>query len=257
MREIYAIGIGAGNIEQLTLEAITALNKVDYFLVPDKGEIKSELVDFRKRACQRFIDANHDYEFITVPDPQRGDDAQRDAQEYLAGVKSWHQRRTENYVAIINDTPADAVIGFLVWGDPAFYDSTLRIIAEITKFIPAEVKVIPGISAVQLLAAAHKIPLNRVGSAIHITTGRRLAAEYHPSLGDVVVMLDGHLACQELISQYPELYLYWGAYLGADNEVLHQGKLIDVLPEIVELRAELKQKHGWVMDTYLLRPNMN
>ena len=70
---------------------------------------------------------------------------------------------------------------------------------------------VPGISSVSLLAARHKIILNRIGQPIHFTTGRRLAAEYYPDLGDVVVMLDGDLSCSRLLPEFADLQIYWGA----------------------------------------------
>ena len=62
---------------------------------------------------------------------------------------------------------------------------------------------VPGISSLQLLAARHRIVLNGVGGPIQITTGRRLVEEYDPALGDVVVMLDGDLACAGLVERHP------------------------------------------------------
>jgi precorrin-6B methylase 1 len=66
---------------------------------------------------------------------------------------------------------------FLVWGDPSLYDSTLRIIDQIIArgTVAFECEVIPGISAIQALAARHRITLNRIGRSIHITTGRKIA----------------------------------------------------------------------------------
>ena len=55
--------------------------------------------------------------------------------------------------------------GFLVWGDPMLYDSTLRILERLS----VEVEVIPGITAIQALAARHKIALNRIGEPVLIT----------------------------------------------------------------------------------------
>ena len=119
--------------------------------------------------------------------------------------------------------------------------------------LASELQVIPGISSLQLLAAAHKITLNRIGSSIHVTTGRRLVEEYDPGLGDVVVMLDGNLACAGLVERWPDVEIYWGAQLGLASETLLAGRLADVLPAIREARDGLRAQHGWVMDTYLLR----
>ena len=112
----------------------------------------------------------------------------------------------------------------------------------------------PGISSIQLLAARHKIILNRVGQPIHVTTGRRLLDEYSPALGDVVVMLDGDLACGGLADRFGDLMIYWGAQLGLPDEALVSGQLSEVIDEIRAKRAAVRNARGWVMDTYLLRP---
>ena len=113
--------------------------------------------------------------------------------------------------------------------------------------------VVPGISSLQLLAARHQIALNQIGGSVHVTTGRRLIEEYSPGLGDVVVMLDGNLACEGLIDSYPDLQIFWGAQLGLPSETLLAGRLGSVLPQIRATRAGIRAREGWVMDTYLLR----
>ena len=47
--QVLVIGIGSGNLEHLTREAIAALNRVDVFIVADKGEAKHDLVELRRR----------------------------------------------------------------------------------------------------------------------------------------------------------------------------------------------------------------
>lgn len=246
---IKVIGIGPGGSDQVTHAAVAALNEVDVFLVADKGEKKSDLVTMRREICERWIDG--DYRLVEVPDPERGPDAERNTTDYRTGVADWHRARTDAYRAIIAADPG-LTYGFLVWGDPAFYDSTLRIVDALSELMPIESDVIPGISSLQLLAARHRVPLNRVGQPIHITTGRRLVEDFHDDLGDVVVMLDGHLACRELVGR--GLEIFWGAYLGDPREVLVRGPLDDVIAELIDTRARLRDQHGWVMDTYLLRP---
>ncbi len=48
MRKVLVIGIGAGNPDYITVQAINALNTVDVFFVMDKGEEKDDLVRLRK-----------------------------------------------------------------------------------------------------------------------------------------------------------------------------------------------------------------
>ena len=44
MRKMLIIGIGAGDPDYITVQAINALNQVDVFFVIDKGEEKDDLV---------------------------------------------------------------------------------------------------------------------------------------------------------------------------------------------------------------------
>lgn len=253
--QVLVIGIGTGDPNHLTQEAVAALNRVDVFLVADKGPDTDDLVGLRDEICRRFISGDS-YRFVEVVDPPRGSDRDRDSAAYVDGVDSWHHRRADRYAEVLRTELGGAgTAGFLVWGDPAFYDSTIRVVQLVRAAgVDLELTVIPGISSVQLLAARHQIVLNRVGRPIHLTTGRRLLEEYSPDLGDVVVMLDGGLACRGLVNAYPEVQLFWGAQLGLPDEVLVAGPLAEVIEEIVQVRAAVRARRGWLMDTYLLRP---
>ena len=174
----------------------------------------------------------HDrYRVVEVPDPER-----EAAGGYEAGVRDWHAARAAAYAEVIRTAlPNGGTVGFLAWGDPALYDSTIRIVESVAALgVDLELTVVPGISSVQLLAARHRIVLNRVGRPVHLTTGRRLVEEYSPALGDVVVMLDGDLACAGLVAEHPDLTIYWGAQLGLPDEALVAGPLAEVVGEIAE-----------------------
>ena len=116
------------------------------------------------------------------------------------------------------------------------------------------VESVPGISSVAALAAAHGLILNRVGRPVLITTGRRIEGGLPPDVDDVVVMLDGRAAFATLPpEQSADLHVYWGAYLGTDDELLVSGPLDRVCGQIVAERDEARARKGWIMDTYLLR----
>ena len=68
---------------------------------------------------------------------------------------------------------------------------------------------------------------------------------------DVVVMLDAGTTFASLPPD--DLFIYWGAYLGTDDELLISGPLAEVADEIVTTRAEARARKGWMFDTYLLR----
>jgi precorrin-6A synthase len=242
-RRIHVIGIGAGDPDYVTAQAISALNGTQVFFAADKGEAKSDLVALRRVICERFI-REPGYRFVELPDPQRakGDD-------YRKAVADWHTARAQIWVeAIGTELPPGGVGAFLAWGDPSLYDSTLRILDTVAAHIDISYDVIPGITAVQALTARHRIPLNDVGEPVLITTGRRLRD--HGLRGSAVVMLDGDCAFR---SCPPDTRIWWGAYLGTADELLMSGTVGDVGEEIVTVRAEARARHGWIMDTYLLR----
>lgn len=247
MRKIFLIGIGVGDPDYMTIQAIKALNQVDVFFIPDKGTEKAALRDLRTTICERFIE-KADYRTIDVDIPQRAT-----AGDYLAGVNQWHRDLADIYGRLLeHELEEDEVGGILVWGDPAIYDSTLRILERVhAKGLVLDVQVIPGISSVQVLAAKHRIALNRIGESVLLTTGRELADGFPGEFGSVVVLLDGAQTFARLAE--PDLDIFWGAYLGTENEILLSGKLADVKEEIEAVRKRARQQHGWIMDTYLLR----
>lgn len=248
MRTLLVIGIGTGNPEHVTVQAVAALNTVDVVFVLDKGSEKAELVRIRQAICARYI-TDRPYRFVALPDPERD----RSPADYGAAVEDWHAARAALYEATIARELEEGACGaFLVWGDPSLYDSTLRIVDRLLANgrLAFAHRVIPGISSVQALAASHRIALNRIGAPVHITTGRQIAGGLPADADTTVVMLDGDPTFDHLD---PDLDIWWGAYLGTADERLVAGRLGDVGPEIRRVRAEARARHGWIMDTYLLR----
>lgn len=250
MRRMLLIGIGAGDPQYVTQQAVRALNEVDVFFVMEKKPGTEDLVALRREVCERFID-DQSYRIVAVRDPERD----RTAAAYAPAVDEWRRQRAEIWERLIaEELPEDGVGAILVWGDPSLYDSTLTIIDSIRAAgrIVFEVEVVPGISAIAALCARHAIALNGVGEAVHITTGRRLGREgLPPNAPDVVVMLDAHCAFQALRDEPVDIY--WGAYLGTPDEILVAGAVGEVADEIVRVRGEARERKGWIMDTYLLR----
>ncbi len=243
MRSIHVIGIGVGDPDYLTTQAIRALNDTRVFFAMDKGEATSDLVALRREICRRFI-AEPGYRFVELPDPVRAADG-----DYRHAVADWHAARARLWAAAIEtELGPDEVGAFLAWGDPSLYDSTLRILDEVARHVEIHYDVIPGITAVQALTARHRIPLNDIGEPVLLTTGRRLRE--HGLRGSAVVMLDGDCA---FLDCPPQTRIWWGAYLGAPEEILVAGTVGEVGERIAGLRADARARHGWIMDTYLLR----
>jgi precorrin-6A synthase len=248
MRRLSIIGIGAGNPDHITVQAIKALGSVDVIFLIGKGSGKDDLAQLRKDICARYI--TKPYRIVEAQDRERD----RAPANYESAVTDWHAQRAAIYERMIREELTDGQHGaFLVWGDPSLYDSTLRIVDQVAamKTVMFELDVIPGITSVQALAARHKIALNRIGGPIHITTGRLLA--HGMRADDVVVMLDGDGAFKTIKDAGVDIY--WGAYVGTADEILVSGKLQDCGPEIEKIRSDARARHGWIMDTYLLRKN--
>lgn len=247
-RKLLVIGIGAGDPDYVTLQAIAAMQRCDLFFLPMKGEEKADLSNLRLDILDRHL-SGRTYRLAELDIPTR-----REAgSDYLGAVNDWHDAIARRYRQLFeSQMSAEETAGLLVWGDPSLYDSTLRIVERLAREPDVELDyaVIPGITAIQALAARHRITLNDIGDPFLTTTGRRLVEAGMPEAGNAVVMLDGALAFTGLD---PDLWIYWGAYLGTPDELLVAGRLGDVSDEIVRQRSEARQRKGWIMDTYLLK----
>ena len=247
MKKLLAIGIGTGNPEHLTLQAVKALGQVDVVFSFDKGADKAELQRLRRELCERFI-APRAYRHVEIADSARDPSVA----SYTERVGAWHERRLLACEEALCRELADGQTGaILVWGDPSLYDSTVRLLAELERRarIGFQWEVIPGISSPQVLAARHRVALNRIGGSVLVTTGRRLTSA--PPADDIVVMLDGEQAFRHVDAAAYDIF--WGAYLGTDWELTIAGPLGECREAIERVRGAARAEHGWIMDTYLLR----
>lgn len=245
MRKILVIGIGAGNPDHLTVQAVKALQTVDVFFVLDKGSVKQELVDLRSSILEAHV--TRPYRWVEGRDPDRD----RSPVDYAAEIEKWRRARADVCLSLLSELGEDEVGAFLVWGDPSLYDSTLAILDDLlARGSEFTVEVIPGVTSVAALTAGHRVSLNQVGKPVQITTGRRLAAGWPSDVDDVAVMLDASYAFEGVD---PDTWIYWGAYLGMPDEILISGRVGDVAAEIRSVREEVRARKGWIMDTYLLR----
>ena len=244
MFDLTLIGIGTGNPDHLTLQAIKAINAAQVILIPRKGEGKADLAELRLAICRDVL-SNPATRIVEFDLPVR-DEAIAD---YKARVEDWHDRIAGVWQAAIGDAGR---VALLVWGDPSLYDSTLRIAGRVGATLPLTVTVIPGITSLQALTAAHAIPINEIGAPFTVTTGRRLRDEGWPDGADTLaIMLDGECSFQAIDAA--GVTIWWGAYVGMPEETLIHGPLSQVQDEILATRARLRAEHGWIMDIYLLR----
>jgi len=240
------IGIGCGDPDQLTLSGIRAINAADLILIPRKGEEKKELADLRRMICARVL-KNDTTRLVEFDLPAR-DSGEAD---YRRGVDDWHEAVAATWSREIErHLGKRGRVALLIWGDPALYDSSLRIARRLDP--SPTIDVVPGVTSIAALCAAHALPINEIGEAFLVTTGRRLREEGWPTGVDtVVVMLDAGAAFQSV--DPAGLQIWWGAYLGMANQMLMSGSLAEMGPRIVAARASAREQHGWIMDSYILK----
>ncbi|MBO9479010.1 precorrin-6A synthase (deacetylating) [Shimia sp. R11_0] len=248
MTTLSLVGIGSGNPDHLTRQALKTLEAADVILLPRKGDEKTELADLRRMIAAELL--------TTAPKIVEFDYPLRDADtpKYLDGVNTWHDALAAIWQDLITThVPQGGHVALMVWGDPSLYDSTLRIADRlIARGIPLTVNVVPGITSLQMLTAAHAIPLNTLGDPVQITTGRKLREDGWPEgISTVAVMLDGNCSFQHLVPE--DLHIWWGGYVGMDQQILIEGPLAETSAKIIKARADARASIGWIMDIYLLR----
>ena len=126
MKRILVVGIGTGNIEHLTVEAIDALNRADAIFILDKGDATADLAQLRKDICARYI-TGRTPRLLLAPSPARA----APTTSYKDSVDDWHDAKAEIFAGLIGELQDGETGAFLVWGDPSLYDSTLRILDRV------------------------------------------------------------------------------------------------------------------------------
>lgn len=241
MHNLTLIGIGTGNPDHLTFEGARAIQEATTILIPRKGGEKSDLADLRRQIIDKVV-VGDGPKVIEFDLPVRKSDG-----DYLENVDLWHDAIAQAWKDAAGDTKNAAL---LIWGDPSLYDSSLRIAARLDP-VP-NIRVVAGITTLQVLTAAHAIPINEIGAPFVVSTGRQLRDNGWPDAAQsAVFMLDGNCAFQTLNGA--DFDIWWGAYLGMENQVIHAGPLDEICDEIIEMRKAARADHGWIMDAYLLR----
>jgi len=219
------------------------MTQAEVILLPYKGEEKADLAGLRQALIDRLCPPSTPVVYFDMPlrDPTL---------PYLEAVDLWHDEIARRWTKALDAHPNAQRAALLIWGDPSLYDSSLRIAARLDA--PVNLHVIPGITSLQLLTAAHCIPLNTLGGEVLITTGRQLRTHGWPQrVESLAVMLDGGCAFQSLA--LGRFDIWWGAYLGMAEQLLHAGPLDVLCNKIIAQRRRARERHGWIMDIYLLR----
>ncbi|MBM4729794.1 hypothetical protein GS446_24825 [Rhodococcus hoagii] len=161
MRELLVIGIGAGDPDQVTIQAVKAMTGPTCSSSSARATRSrtggSANQHPRRAHGPRLPDRRH-------PRPTAGPDAVRLHRCRRRLARPPGPGFEEKFAA------EDGVGAILVWGDPSLYDSTLRIVERVLARgnVAFDYTVIPGVTSIQALAAQHRIVLN--GSASRCTS---------------------------------------------------------------------------------------
>ena len=184
-------------------------------------------------------------------DPPRAR-AAPDSPAYRQAVADWHAapgRRVGRRASNPNWNPA---VSARSWRGAIRRSTTARCGSSdiVAARVDIDYDVIPGITAIQALTARHRIPLNDVGEPVLITTGRQLARRR--AIGQRGRDARRGLLISELSAGNADLVGRLPRHAGRDAGGRHRrgGRR----RESPNVRADARARHGWIMDTYLLRP---
>jgi precorrin-6A synthase len=71
------------------------------------------------------------------------------------------------------------------------------------------------------------------------------------NIDTIVVLLDEQ--CSFNLIDNDKLFIWWGAYLGMEKQMLLSGRVNEIGTQIFEARVRAKLRYGWIMDTYILK----
>src|SRR3984885_2999323 len=102
MKKILIIGIGAGNPDYVTMQAVNALTQASAAFIMDKGPSKTKLIERRKEICRRYIRGN-DHRFVDATSPGWT----RNTEDYLSTVDDLNRDKQALFEKLIAEEMAD------------------------------------------------------------------------------------------------------------------------------------------------------
>ena len=250
---LYLIGIGFGNEKHVTEEAANTIKNCNLILIGKKKEEKSDIADLKRYICNSFVKINTaNFQEFIIPERQSS------SEKYINSVLEWHDKIAKTWVEIINEYTSKTEkmtlnVGIPIWGDPSLYDSSQRIALRVRNTLHnTSIKLIPGLSSIQLLVSAFGMPFNEIGKSVLITTGRLLKEKGWPDGAETIyVVLDGE--CSFKFLKGTNIHIWWAAYLGMKEQTLIQGNVQKIGEEIIDTRNTLRSAKGWILDIYKLQ----
>jgi len=153
MAKIYAVGVGPGDPEYLTIKAERIIRSVPLICAPSAGSDDSS---YALSIIEPLLDLNRQ-EIIIQVFPMRKDQAGLD--------EFWENAAAE----VAEKVLAGRDVAFITIGDPFIYSTFLylyRVLRERYPEIPVEI--VPGVSSINAAAVAAGIPLGQASERIAV-----------------------------------------------------------------------------------------
>jgi len=161
---LYAVGVGPGAPDLLTLKAVKILEKADIIACPSKENKPGIAYNIASQTCPSILSKE------TLP---------LDFPMHKGHLTDAHNHAAEKIIA---ELKTGKTVAFLTLGDPGFY-STFSYISDMVKKSGYTVEIINGVSSFCAAAAKIGCSIAEGEESVMITTG-----EYIPFDGTLIIM---------------------------------------------------------------------
>ncbi|MCR5147645.1 MAG: precorrin-2 C(20)-methyltransferase [Eubacterium sp.] len=167
---LYAVGVGPGDPDLLTVKAIKTISMADVIACPAKGSEPGAAYQIARQAYPSI----YEKERMLLSFPMKTEN-----------LVTAHQEAADQ---ILDRLKSGKNVAFLTLGDPEFY-STFYYIADKIKEQGYDVEIINGITSFSAVGAKLQLPIALGSEPVMITTG-----EYTQFAGTVIILkAGGHL----------------------------------------------------------------
>jgi precorrin-2/cobalt-factor-2 C20-methyltransferase len=150
--KLYAIGVGPGDPDLMTIKALKTIKKADCIACPKSHGRPGIAYGIAKEAFPDILSK----ELLLLEFPMRKDD-----------LSDAHQKAAEEIIYFLS---SGKNVALLTLGDPGFY-STFYYVAGIIKEQGYEIEIISGITSFSAASAKLKVPLTLGDEQLMITSG--------------------------------------------------------------------------------------
>ena len=204
--KLFAVGVGPGDPELLTLKAVKEIKNADCIACPEsKGE-----PGVAYRIAQSAVHEIESKELLLLEFPMREGD-----------IKEFHQKAADRIILRLSEGKN---VAFLTLGDPSFY-STFFYVADIIANRGYDFEIINGITSFSAVSSKLKLPLSLGDESVMITSGEFVDFE-----GTLVILKAGNKLkeIKEKISSSGKT-AYMAENCGMENERIYED--LDSIPD--------------------------